>query len=90
VARACFFLLGLGWALAAFTVWRPEDRLLLNRVGQPTRLFEYTVPELGRWLPSLTSAEPRDTVLAAAWLVLLVVLVALGRRAGQHEGAPKA
>jgi hypothetical protein len=33
VARACFFLLGLGWALAAFTVWRPEDRLLLNRVG---------------------------------------------------------
>jgi hypothetical protein len=48
------------------------------------------VPELGRWLPSLTSAEPRDTVLAAAWLVLLVVLVALGRRAGQHEGAPKA
>jgi len=51
--RVAAGLLVVGWAIALFAVWRPEDRLLLNRGDRPTRLWEATVPAVGRVLPSL-------------------------------------
>lgn len=58
--QAASVLLAVGWALGLFAVWRPEDRLLLNRGDRPTRLWEATFPAIGRLLPSLVpSTEPR-------------------------------
>jgi hypothetical protein len=57
--RALSALLAVGWALAFFAAWRPEDRLLLNRGDRPTRLWEATLPAIGHVLPSLVpSTEP--------------------------------
>jgi hypothetical protein len=80
LVRARWALLSSSWLLALFLVWRPEDRLLLNRADRPTRLWEYTLPELGRFLPSLVSTQPRDLVLAAVWLVVLAGVLLLGAR----------
>jgi hypothetical protein len=77
LVRMGWLLLAGGWLLALFLVLRPEDRLLLNRAGQPTRLWEYTVPAVGRWLPSLVSVEQRDAALALAWTLALAGLLAL-------------
>lgn len=58
--RAASVLLAVGWGLGLYAVWRPEDRLLLNRGDRPTRLWEATVPAIGRVLPSLVpGSEPR-------------------------------
>ncbi len=51
--RVASVFLALGWALALFAVWRPEERLLLNRSDRPTRLWQATLPAIGQWLPSL-------------------------------------
>jgi len=82
LVRARWALVGLGWALAVFMLWRPEDRLLLYRADQPTRLWEYMAPEVGRYLPSLVSTEPRDTILAVAWTAAIGLLLVLDRRGG--------
>jgi hypothetical protein len=81
LVRGRWLLLGAGWLLALLLIWRPEDRLLLNRADQPTRLWEYTLPEIGRWLPSLVSTQPRDLVLALGWLAALGGVIGLDARA---------
>lgn len=78
LARAGWPLLAAGWLLALFTVWRPEDRLLLNRADRPTRLWEYVAPDVGRYLPSLVSTERRDAVLAGVWSAAIGGLVGFG------------
>jgi hypothetical protein len=80
LVRARWALLAAGWLLALFLIWRPEDRLLLNRADQPTRLWEYTLPAVGRWLPSLVSTQPRELVVAAAWCVALGAVLLLDAR----------
>jgi len=80
LVRARWALLAAGWLLALFLIWRPEDRLLLNRADQPTRLWEYTLPEVGRWLPSLVSTQPRELVVAAAWCIALGAVLLLDAR----------
>lgn len=80
LVRMRWGLAGLGWALAVFMSWRPEDRLLLNRADQPTRLWEYLAPEVGRYLPSLVSTEPRDAVLTSAWGLGVAALLVLDSR----------
>jgi hypothetical protein len=84
LVRGRWFLLAAGWLLALFLIWRPEDRLLLNRADQPTRLWEYTLPEVGRWLPSLASTQGRDLVLAVAWLIALAGVMLLEARGGDR------
>lgn len=81
-------LIAAGWALAFFMVWRPEDRLLLNRPDRPTRLWEYVAPEAGRWLPSLASTEPRDVVLAGGWGLAVAALLVLDRGSRRDRGGP--
>jgi hypothetical protein len=85
LVRARWALASLGWALALFTIGRPEDRLLLNRAGQPTRLWEYVAPDIGRWLPSLVSMERRDAALASAWGLALAALLVLDSRTRQRR-----
>lgn len=72
LARALMPLVGIQAALVLFAVWRPEDRLLLNRTDRPSRLWAALggdVP-LGDWLPSVagTNAWTRPTL---AWIALL-------------------
>jgi hypothetical protein len=80
LVRARGPLLVAGWALAVFMIWRPEDRLLLNRADRPTRLWESLAPKAGRWLPSLVSTQPRDAALAGACTIALVAAIVLDRR----------
>jgi hypothetical protein len=57
----------------------PGDLLLLNRANRPTRVWAALsgdVP-LGRYLPSLTLADPAETRLAALWVAALGVLLVL-------------
>jgi hypothetical protein len=70
-----------GWAIAAFTVVRPEDRLLLNRADRPTRLWAALAGEggvdLGRYLPSMVAASPEEWRIATLWMAALVWLLGL-------------
>lgn len=77
LARSRWVLLAAGWLLAVFLIWRPEGRLLLNRADQPTRLWEYTIPQIGGWLPSLVSTAARDNVLAMVWVGGITALLVL-------------
>lgn len=88
LVRARWALIAAGWALALFMVWRPEDRLLLNRADRPTRLWEYVAPAVGRFVPSLVSREPRDVILTAGWIAALGAMLALDQRR-RREDAPQ-
>jgi hypothetical protein len=77
----------LGFSLAVFMTSDPGALLLLNRANRPTRLWAALsgdVP-LGRYLPSLTLADPVEARVAALWLVALGVLLALHTLAQSRE-----
>jgi hypothetical protein len=79
LARWRFSLAVMGLGLALFMAAHPGDLLLLNRANRPTRVWAALsgdVP-LGRYLPSLTLADPAETRLAALWVAALGVLLVL-------------
>jgi hypothetical protein len=77
LARALVPLAGIQTALVLFAVWRPEDRLLLNRTDRPSRLWTALGGDfpLGDWLPSVagTNAWTGPTL---AWIAMLGVFLA--------------
>jgi hypothetical protein len=82
------------YALAAFAVARPEDRLLLNRADRPTRLWDALAGEggtsLGRYLPSMVSASAEEWRVAGVWLAgiaLFLGLHAAARRSDRMNAA---
>jgi hypothetical protein len=81
----------LGLGLAVFMAADPGALLLLNRANRPTRVWAALsgdVP-LGRYLPSLTLADPVEARVAALWLAalgLLLVLHTLARTRDQIDG----
>jgi hypothetical protein len=86
VARWRYVLAALGLAVAVFAAARPGDLLLLNRGDRPTRLWAALSgdADVGRYLPSLVTAQPDDDRVAVVWVValaLLLTLDALARRA---------
>jgi hypothetical protein len=88
LARWRWSLLGLSWALAAFMVARPVDRLLLNRGDRPTRVWDALAAgeaTLGRYLPSLVSADAAEWRVAVMWLAMLGLLALLQQAAQRSE-----
>jgi hypothetical protein len=87
LARWRWPLLGLGMALAAFMAARPEDRLLLNRGAQPTRVWAALsgAASLERYLPSLVAADVEEARVAAIWGAALALLLALDWLAQRRE-----
>jgi len=86
-------LLALSWALAAFMVQRPIDRLLLNRGDRPTRVWDALAAgeaNLGRYLPSLVAPDAADWRVALLWLTALALLALLHRAAQRHDRADTA
>jgi hypothetical protein len=75
-------LLG-GFALAAFMIADPARLLLLNRGDRPTRVWAALAgtSSLGRYLPSLTQADPVEARVAALWVLALALLLALDQLA---------
>jgi hypothetical protein len=80
-------LLGFGLALAVFAISRPEERLLLNRAGRPTRVWAAlsTDTPLERYLPSLTRPDPIEDRVAIVWGLALLVLLVLDRLAQRRD-----
>ena len=79
LARWRWVLAALGLAVAVFATARPGDLLLLNRGDRPTRLWTALSGEadVGRYLPSLVTAQPDEDRVAVVWVAALVVLLAL-------------
>jgi hypothetical protein len=72
-------LAALGFGLAMFMTADPGALLLLNRANRPTRVWAALsgdVP-LGRYLPSLTLADPVEARVTAVWMAALGVLLLL-------------
>ena len=77
----------LGFGLAVFMAADPGALLLLNRANRPTRLWAALsgdVP-LGRYLPSLTLADPVEDRVAALWLLALAALLVLHALAQRRD-----
>ena len=72
-------LLAWGVALGAFMASDPGALLLLNRANRPTRVWAALSGDvsIGRYLPSLTLADPVEARVAAVWLAALGVVLAL-------------
>jgi hypothetical protein len=76
-----------GVLLGLFMTARPERLMLLNRGDRPTRVWgalSGDVP-LGRYLPSLVSADAQELRVAALWLAALLCLVVLDASARSNE-----
>jgi len=71
------------WALFLFAALQPGRLLFINRRVRPTRIWEALWPEgpIDRLLPDLARPENSDWTLAAAWMVLLALVVWAARRA---------
>jgi hypothetical protein len=71
-------------------VARPEERQLLNRRDNPTRVWTALSPaqgpDLNRYLPSLVGASPADPRVAAVWALAIAVLLALDAAARRRRG----
>jgi hypothetical protein len=91
LARWSAAQLATGLALAVFMVWDPARRLLLNRGGRPTRVWDALSADtpVGRYLPSLPWPDPAEARVAAAWIVALLALLVLDRLAGRREGVDR-
>ena len=72
-------LLAWGVALGAFMAHDPGALLLLNRANRPTRVWAALSGDvsIGRYLPSLTLADPVEARVAAVWLAALGLVLAL-------------
>lgn len=69
-----------GFLLALTMTADPGALLLLNRANRPTRVWSSLAGEgvdLGRYLPSLTLADPVETRVAVVWVLVTGTLVAL-------------
>jgi hypothetical protein len=87
--RAPLVLWGLG--LALFMTADPGALLLLNRANRPTRVWgalSGDVP-LGRYLPSLTLADPVEARVALLWLGALAVLLFLHAVAQRRDAVDR-
>jgi hypothetical protein len=73
----------VGAVLSVVAVADPAGRVLLNRGNRPTRLWAALSDggSIGDYLPTLTHASERDARLAFVWLVAMLLLLALDRRA---------
>jgi hypothetical protein len=62
-----------------FAVERPGELLLLNRGDRPTRLWTALSADVdvGRYLPSLVTAQPAEDRVALVWIAALGALLAL-------------
>jgi hypothetical protein len=87
--RAPLAALGLG--LALYMAADPGALLLLNRANRPTRVWAALSGEvaLGRYLPSLTLADPVEARVAALWLAALGVLLTLHVLAQSRDGVDR-
>ncbi|HWW93404.1 MAG TPA: hypothetical protein VN375_08570, partial [Vicinamibacteria bacterium] len=76
-------LLLSGLALAAFMIAEPTRLLLLNRGSRPTRVWAALSGAwpVGRYLPSLTVADPAEARVALLWVVAIGGLILLDRLA---------
>jgi len=79
LARWRWVLAALGLAVALFGVARPGDLLLLNRGDRPTRLWTALSGEtdVGRYLPSLVTADAAEERVAVVWIAAFGLLLAL-------------
>jgi len=77
----------MGLTLAVFMAARPGALLLLNRGDRPTRVWTALSGDVavGRYLPSLVSADPTETRTAVVWLAFLAALLALHGAARKRE-----
>lgn len=77
----------MGLALAVFMAAKPGNLLLVNRGERPTRVWAALSGDVavGRYLPSLVSADPAETRTAVVWLALLAGLFALHGAAGKSD-----
>ena len=74
-----FALGAMGLGLASFMAVDPGSLLLLNRANRPTRVWaalSADVP-LGRYLPSLTLADPVEVRVLVLWVAALGLLLVL-------------
>lgn len=84
--RGC--LTGLGAALGLFMAARPDALLMLNRGDRPTRVWAALsgATPAGRYLPSMVAANASDLRLAALWLGVVALVLALDVVARRREG----
>jgi hypothetical protein len=91
LARWMWPLAGLGLGLALFMVWRPGELMLLNRGSRPTRVWDALGGQypVGRYLPSLVSAEAAEVKVALVWGAALALLLALDAAAPRRAGVDR-
>jgi hypothetical protein len=91
LARWVGALLALGLGLGLCMIARPGELLLLNRGDRPTRLWAELSGdvEVGRYLPSLVSADAAEMRVAVIWLAATVVLLGLDALARRHDGVDR-
>jgi hypothetical protein len=91
LARWLWPLAGLGLGLALFMVSRPGELMLLNRGSRPTRVWDALGGQypVGRYLPSLVSAEAAEVKVALVWGAALALLLALDAAAHRRAGVDR-
>jgi hypothetical protein len=91
LARWRWPLAALGFGLALFMAAEPDAMLMLNRRDRPTRVWDALSGEtqVGRYLPSLVSAEPEERRVAAVWAGAAALLLVLDVAAQRKEAADR-